>query len=466
MSSLLQLLLVLFFATTRLGASPFTLPPSESWQLPNGLTVTLLPQEEVPLIHVALASRGGSVRDGQTFGLASLTAESLWLGSSRLTKDTWEDLLDFHGAQADQIIQNDYSLHEMSLASQDLDTLLPLFAQLITQANFPEQEIKKLRSRRISELQVIKESPSQLADGFFRRFLFGNHPYGSPQNGTTASIKGITRAKINDFYKTWYQPQLSTLVIAGKFDRAKVKDLISKVFSPWRQISQPSLAIEAFTPPSNARLRILLVDKPDAIETTIRIGSPAIPRNHPDWLPLQLANTVIGGRFTSQLNQALRINSGLTYGAKSSFTGFESFGLFSIATFTAKENSKKTIELALQVYRAFLEQGIEESNLLGAKSYLNGLLPPRFETIDKLAEHLVHAWSYRFAANDLNEFQNSISATQLVDLNKLIQKHLASQPLSLVLIGDSKHLAPLAKNWGEVQSISLDTMEKGPWPQW
>lgn len=449
-------------AAATVQAEPFKLPAYESYLLPNGLKVYLMPQKEVPLLHVTVAVQSGSAADGEQYGLASLTGDSLTLGTKKYSKDKLEDLFDFHGAVFDSSVNQDYSSVELSFAAKDAGKLLPAFADLVTAPIFPEKEVQKLRERKVSELKKAKESPNQVADQFFNRLLFDKHPYGHAILGTPGSIGKLNRGDIAKFHGTYYRPQFAAISIVGDLDPVAMKKLIAETFGSWDAGTTTAKPIAPLAQDNKSGSgRVLLVNKDDARETTFRIGGMGIKRNDPNWTSLQVVNTILGGRFTSLLNEELRVKTGLTYGARSRFEGLKNSGTFTISSFTAVENTAKTLELAVKTYKGFVQNGVDETTLESAKAYVKGQFPPRYETSDALSNLLIQMWVYNLPDSVINGFEAEVSGLNVARANELIKKYFPAENLDILLIGQATKIQDIAGLYGKVIKTEISAAQEG-----
>jgi zinc protease len=444
-----------------LQAQSFQLPAYETYALPNGMKVYLMPQKEVPLLHVTVGIRAGSAADGTQFGLASFTGDALKLGTKNYSKDKLEELFDFHGAYFGSALDQDYTAVQLSLAAKDADKLLPVFSEVIRAPTFPEKEVVKLRERTVSELKKAKESPNQVADDFFNRLVFDKHPYGTPQSGTPTSIGKLTRADLQKFHSSAYRPDNAAISVVGDFDIAAMKKQIEKNFASWSGGKAPAQANLPEIKAVNQTTQILIVDKKDSHETTFRIGGPGVKRDHDDWIELQVLNTILGGRFTSLLNEELRVKSGLTYGARSRFEGLKNAGTFSIATFTATDTTGRTLELALDTYQRFVKNGVDQATLDSAKAYVKGLFPPRYETSAALSNLLIEMWIYNLPDAIINKFEDKVNALTVARANELIKKHFPTENLNILMIGQASQIQDLAKKYGKVSTTDITSAQEG-----
>ncbi|HEY8398934.1 MAG TPA: pitrilysin family protein, partial [Flavihumibacter sp.] len=257
------------------------------------------------------------------------------------------------------------------------------------------------------------------------------------------------------FYQQHYIPNGSAIAIAGDFDSRQMKALVTSLFSSWKKSSPVSdkSASAKIQYPTNTR--VLLVNKEDARETTFYIGAPGIPRNHPDYIAIDVINTLFGGRFTSMLNDELRVNSGLTYGARSNFSSLKHGGSFAISTFTATENTEAAIDKALQVLNTLHEKGVDEHSLTSAKNYVKGQFPPGFETSRQLASLMTQMFWYGFNESFINNFQANVDNLTLEKAREIIKTYFPKDKLQFVMVGKASEIKKIVSKYGPVTEVQI-----------
>jgi predicted Zn-dependent peptidase len=201
--------------------------------------------------------------------------------------------------------------------------------------------------------------------------------------------------------------------------------------------------------------KVLLVNKGDAKETTFIIGGPGVPRSNPDYVAMEVVNTVFGGRFTSWLNDELRVNTGLTYGASSSFSRLKNAGTFQISTFTALKNTEAAIDKSLEVLNKLHTTGIDERTLTSAKNYVKGGFPPRYETSGQLANLLTQMFWYGFDESFINNFQKNVDELTVAKAKEIVAKYYPKNNLQFVLVGKADDIRKIAAKYGTVAEVQI-----------
>jgi zinc protease len=427
----------------------FQLPEYEKFVLENGLTVYLLEQHEVPLVYVSFVLPGGAIYDGTKYGLASLTAEGLLFGTKNYTKNQIEDELDYIGASYNISAAKEFAQISMSFVNKDQDLVFSILKDLVMSPTFNEQEFDKHKKRLLVELEQAKESPRAVISSYYDKFLFQEHEYGNPVTGTRATVDGITVADLKAFYKSYYYPAGAAIAIAGDFKTAEMKKAVTGLLAGWGSKGDAG-SISDRSIPAYSKSRLLLVNKEDATETRFLIGGFGIKRSNPDYVAVQVINTILGGRFTSWLNDELRVNRGLTYGAWSAFSPRKVSGSFYISSFTRTETTIEAIDVAIEILEKLHKEGVDEKTLLSAKNYVKGQYPPNYETAGDLASLLTDMFVYGFDESFINEFQKNVDGLDVGKARQIIGKYFPRENLQFVLIGKASDIRAGVAKYGDM----------------
>jgi zinc protease len=448
--------IILSLIIVSISFAQFQLPEYEKYTLPNGLTLYLMEQHEVPLVYVNAIFPAGAVWDGEQNGLAALTADALLFGSKNYTKDQIEQSFDFLGASISANAGTEAAKVSASFKKDDFEKLFPIFSDIIKNPTFPQVEVEKRKQRWIAELEQDRESPRRVIRSYFNKFVFGDLPYGNPIDGTKKSIEEITSDELRGFFNLHYPLSLACIAIVGDFNTEEMKTKVESFFPPIPKVDvlvlPKDLTKEVEILSGN---RVLLVNKDDSRETTFMIGGKGVAWNNPDILQIDIVNTILGGRFTSWLNTALRINSGLTYGARSGFTHYKYNGTFFAYSFTATKNTVEAIDLALQVLDRLHKEGINQETLTSAKNYMKGQFPPDYETAGALADFLTTMFFYGLDDSYINDFEKNVDAMTVEKANDIIAKYFPKEDLQFVLIGKASEIKDAISKYGKITEKSI-----------
>lgn len=454
-------LLIVFFCSTVVLAqeksSSFRVPAFEKFSLPNGLTVYLMEQHEVPVISVSVIIPAGAIYDGEKSGLASLTASGLQFGTKNYSKNKIEEELDFIGASLNTVASKESAGISSKFASMDAEKVLPILREILAEPVFDKAEFEKEQKRVLSGLDQMKLSPGNVMSSYWDKFIFGDHVYANSLKGSPQTVSKLSVDDLKRFYADNYGPQGSAIALVGDFDSKQMKSKIKALFGSWKKQAgnKANLASKTIDPMQEAR--VLLVNKEDARETTFMIGGLGIRRDNPDYVAVEVVNTVFGGRFTSWLNDELRVNSGLTYGARSSFNSLKNSGTFAISTFTASKTTAPAIEKALRVLDSLHTSGIDEKTLTSAKNYVKGQFPPRYETSSQLAGLLTQMFWYGFDESFINTFQKNVDGLTVEGSREIIRKYFPKDRLQFLLIGKAADIRTIASKYGKLTEKEIKT---------
>jgi len=434
----------------------FKLPDYKTFTLDNGLTVYLMEKKDVPLISFSAVFDGGVIKDASTSGIASFTAEAIRFGTSSYSKSQIDSLFNFYGSNVSTYASTDYSGLYTQFMKENTGTLLSVVKEIILTPSFPDDEIQKRKQRWIAEIDQAKESPRSVIGSYFNKHIFGESPYGNPVDGTKVGIGSLTSENIQEFYKTNYRPESSAISIVGDFNASEMKILIEEYFGGWKNNSPKKLSdLRMVNTPFNSPA-VYLINKANATETTFLIGSYGTTMNNENQTQLDVINTILGGRFTSWLNDELRVNAGLTYGARSRFAQYKHTGTFYISTFTQTKNTEAAIDLALKTYNRLFEKGIDEETLLSAKNYVKGQFPPDYETAASLAGFLAQKYIYGLDDSIINSFENEVNGLTVERANELIGKYFPKENLQFVLIGKADEIRDVVVKYGKVTEKNIE----------
>ena len=461
-TNLLGLSVLAVFASSASPAQSIRIPPHEKLVFKNGLTVLLLEKHGVPIVSFDAIVKAGAAADpaGQE-GLASMAAGLLRKGTKTRTAQQFSADLDYIGGSFGANAGGDFTTISAEFLTKDLSRGLELFSDAVLHPTFPQGEADKLLAQSLDAVKGAKDDPQQVLGLYYNGYLYAARPYGRPDGGDEVSLKHINRDAILKYYETYYAPGNTILAVAGEFNAAELRKKLEEVLGLWPVNTVPAVTIPVTAPVKGKRL--LLIDKPDATQTYFAFGNIGTTVNDPDRVAIRVVNTVFGGRFTSLLNEALRVESGLTYGVQSSFDLRKEPGTFGIYSFTRNETTVQAIDLALQVLQKLHKEGLTPEQLASAKSYIKGQFPPSIETSSQLARRIAQNEFYGLDDNEVNQLEARIDAVTPEIAKQVIQKHFPDENLVFVLIGKASAIAPTVKKYAEKQDARA-VSEPGFWP--
>jgi predicted Zn-dependent peptidase len=422
-----------------LGPTPqLTLPAIQKRTLSNGLGVWILETHKVPLVQVNLLVQAGSGDDpAGKFGAASLTAAMLDEGAGARSALQIADAVEFLGADLSTSSSFDASAVRLNVPSARLSTALPIMADVALRPTFPQAELDRLRLERLTALLQARDDAAQVAPMAFARVVYGAaHRYGTSAMGTPATLKAFTTADLRSFHTAMYQPAAATLVVVGDVRADAVLPLLEKHFGGWKAGAAPARA-SLPAAPQLAQPQVAIVDMPGAEQSQVRIGWIGVPRSTPDYFTLQVLNTILGGSFTSRLNQNLREKNQYTYGASSRFDMRLAAGPFFAG---AGIQTDKTTDALREFFKELNAIGkpVGAEELTKAKNYVALGFPSEFETIQDLASHVEEMIVYKLPDDYFTRYVANIQAVTAEAVQKAAATYIQPGRFAVVIAGDRK----------------------------
>ena len=420
-------------------------------QLPSGLRIIAVSHHEQPVVSMRLLVGAGSSLDpkGKT-GLAHLTASLLDQGTATVSASQLNDEIDFIGGGLGAGAGTDLSYVSLLVMKDSFDRGLQILSDVARRPAFLPEEIARQRQQLLSSLQVSFEDPGFIANAVFDRLVYGFHPYGLPQSGTPETLSSITRDDIVSFHQKHFLPNNAILAIVGDIEPEQAFASARRVFGDWqRRDVDTSTFIE---PPSPTR-RVVIVNKPDSVQTEVRVGNIGIPRNHPDYMAVNLAIRILGGEGSNRLHQVLRTARGLTYGAQANFNTFKEGGDFEAETNTRTPATGEVLRLMVDEFWRLQRERVSERELADAKAYLTGSFPLTIETPNAIAMQILNVLFFGLPIEQLQTFRERVNAVTVDDIQRVARLYLRPDRLSVVLVGNA------AQFTNQLQGIGFGTFE-------
>jgi zinc protease len=435
------------------GSPRIDLPEPVRVRLPNGMTVMYVRQAELPVVSAVLVTRGAGSADepAEAPGLASFTASMLDEGAGGRDALALADALDLLGASLSTGSGTDAAQANLYVLRQNFPAALRIMADVVTRPDFPEREVNRLRDERLTALARAKDEATTIANNAFASLVYGGqHPYG--RYATTEATRGLERGRVQAFHAARYRPETSTLILVGDVDPAAMQPLVAQSFGQWRAQGTSALA-EPPQAPSIGRTVVYLIDKPGAAQSEIRIGHPGVPRSSPDYYPLLVMNTMLGGTFTSRLNTNLRETHGWAYGAASSFQMLRGAGPFSArAGVQTNATDSALVEFFRELNRMRTE-AVTPEELQKIKNFVALRLPDQLETTQDVAGQLATLETYGLDASFFDDYVQRVNAVTADDLRRVANQYVRPDRSVVVVVGDRQvvEAAVRAANVGPVE---------------
>ena len=433
----------------------YQLPEAKRVTLPNGLVLLLLEKHELPLTSVEIGLRTGSLLDpdGKP-GVSWIVAEQLRKGTSTRTAEQLSSDLDFMGMEFSANSGVESTAISGDFLSKDKDKALGLMADMVLHPVFPEDELKKAIAKRQEALKTDKDNVQFAVRQYYLATLFAGHPYAHALTATEASLGSITRDDVMQFHKRVYTPANAVIAVVGDFKSAAMEAKLTELFGGWKGAAPEAVKVPVKKPVVGKH--VLLVDKPDATQTYFIVGNVGLNEMDPDRAPVEVVNTLYGGRFTSLFNEELRIKSGYSYGAFSYFQENRTPGPFVMATYTKNATTAQAIDKTFEVIGKLHTHPFTETDLTSAKNYIRGTFPPSLETSPALAGRLVTDEVEGISRDKFNAELVEEQATTLDTANRVIDKDFpGTENYVLVIVGKASEIGGLAAKYGSVTSRKI-----------
>ncbi len=422
-----------------LPAREVKFPPYANRVLGNGLQVIAVSHHEQPVVSIRLLIRAGGARDpNDKPGVAALAAAVLDQGTTTRSAEQIATTIDSIGGVVGSGSGTDLSFIQSIVMKDSLNLALDLVSDIARNPAFSREEIERQRQQMQSGLKVSYDDPEYLASVVFDRLVYGFHPYGRPDAGTPASIAAITRQDLVEFHKHWFGPNNAILAIVGDVSPEEAFGGAERAFGKWARSESTAITPTELPPPTR---RLVVIDRPGAVQTEIRVGHVGLPRKHPDYLALDLAIKILGGEGGNRLHRVLRSERGLTYGASADINAFKEGGDIVAETDTRSDSTGEALRLIVDEMWRLQRQRVSQRELGDAQAYLTGSFPLTIETPSAIALQVLNAVFYGLDLNDLETFRERVNAITVDDIQRVAKTYLHPDRLSIVLVGDANVFA-------------------------
>ena len=442
---------------------PFHFPNAATKTLPNGLRVFVVSDNREPAVAVRLVIlSAGTIKDPPGMpGVAQMSAELLTQGTEKRSAREIAEAIDFVGGSLAASVGKDATTVTLDVVKKDLNTGLNLMSDVVLHPAFRAEELDRQRQQLLSNLTVQYGDPDYLASLVFSRVAYGKSPYGLPAEGTPATVKKIQREDCVKFHDANYAPNQALLGIAGDITPEEALAIAEKYFGAWQKIEAPAGAPPAVGEAASGR-HIWLIDKPDAVQTQIRVGKLSIRRGDPDYLPLEVTNHIFGGSYNSLLNTEVRIKKGLTYDAYSTFTPHRYAGSLIVGTFTRTEATAEATKLVVDLLDRMASGDVTQKQLDFARDFLAGVYPIQSETPEQVDDRVLTAATFDLPADYNQTYPQKILGITLEQVREMERRHFTTKDLDIVLAGNvGAFRGELKKNFPDAQytEISFDQLD-------
>ncbi len=456
--SVAAILFAVLLAATQVATaeSGVKVPRFERVQLPNGTVLILTERHDVPLMAFEAVVRGGASADpDNASGTASLLAGLLDKGAGKRDALAFASAVSAVGGVISASADIESITVSGSFLAKDQALAVELLADVLQRPQLAPEQFDSVRARQIEFIRAAKDSQLEgLTPVYGTAALFGNHPYGKPAMGSEAGLATITHADLKRYYDDQFGADRLIISVAGDFKTSAMKQLLTKAFGGWHK-AKAALPTIAPAPASKGR-RVILIDAPESVQSYFWIGNVGVARTFPQRAPLDVVNTLFGGRFTSMLNSELRVRTGLSYGARSRFERLAQPGTWQMTSYTRTETTIEAIDLALSVLDRLHEQSPEPEMLASGKAYVQGQFPLGLETAAQWASALADLEFYGLDRRYIDDYSAELSAVSAADVRRITSEVFpTSDNVTLVVIGQAAAIRDSLRKYGPLTEMKL-----------
>jgi zinc protease len=396
---------------------------------------------DLPLVTAELIIEGGAASEpAERAGVAQLTAECLETGTLARDVDqlAWE--LESLGVELAAGASWDAASVGLTVHVDRLDPALALLAEIVRRPAFPEDQVERLRDERMADILQRRKEPRALASDAADRFIYRDHvPYGRPLIGLDETVRTLTPDHLATFHDERYRGGAAALIMTGALDVERARAAALEHFGDWTGAppAQPEFDVAARIEETT----VFIVDRPGSVQSEIRLGHVGVDRHHPDYFPLLVMNTILGGAFTSRLNMNLRERHGFTYGARSAFSLRRKPGPFTVEVAVATDVTARAIEEALREIQGLRDDGPTDEEVDNARDYLRGVLPLRLQTTAALASRIAELVVFDLPIDFFHDYRNRIGQVTGQDAHRVAREAIRPDRLAIVIVGDADQIA-------------------------
>lgn len=422
-------------------------PPATYRTLPNGATLIVSEQRNLPIVMMAATIDAGSRLDppGRE-GLANLTAELLTEGTATRSASEISETVDFIGASLGSQADSDQAGVSMSVLGKDLASGVALLADVLQNPSFPDEEIERRREATIAGIRAEEERPGIVAAKAFQRALFGAGPYGHPVEGTLQSVARLTREEIQSFFARYYRPDRTIITVVGDVSVSEIETRLASALASWKQGAELAPAAATSYVPEQ---RLVTIDK-SVTQANIVLGHRGITRDSPDYYAIKVMNYILGGGgFSSRLLDSIRTQRGLAYSVASFFTANKAPGSFQVVMQTKNASASEAIERARAEIDRIRNEPVTDREIAEAKLYLTGSFPLQLDSNREIASFLSQVEFFGLGRDYGETYASRINAVTKEEVLRVAQQYLRPDEIIMVIVGDLR-MVSLPPRMGEI----------------
>jgi zinc protease len=417
--------------------------------LPNGLKVLVVSHRDKPYVSVQLGLLTGAWTENKP-GVASMTMGMLNRGTINYTGNELAEELETHAIRFSASADMDAATVSVSSLPEHVDRAMKLLGEMVLNPTFPEAEFDKLHKRVRTEVAMSAADPATKAGRELRRRLYGHHPYARVATGEMADVDALRVDDLKAWWKKFPRPDQAVLIFAGDIDADRAIKLAEATLGGWQAPGpKPDIALAEMPPPTATH--IYLVDHP-GVQSQIRVGQRSIKQDHPEYPTARVVGDYFGGSFNSRLNETIRVQKGLTYGARGGFYPARFGGEFSINTFSKTESTAEAVKAVFDELARLRREPPSTTELNDAKSHFIGSFPSQRETPLQAAGQLWAIESLGLPGDHYDRLLEKVARADAGACTKLVQEMIDPAQMVVVVVG---HAARIKEDLEKVAPVTV-----------
>lgn len=407
-------------------------------RLSNGLNIAVISNHEVPMVSLVLGIRSGSWTERKP-GVAAMTMSMLSQGTRNKNAKQMAALLESNAISLAGVAAMDSASIAGSALTDKVPLAIELLADMARNPTFPKEEYSILTSQQIMGLTIMTKTPEYLADREFRRGVYGSHPYARTVTGEVSDVRAIKIDDMKEWFASNVRPDNCTFYLAGDITSDAGFELVEKYLGDWKvdgELSLPELPVL----PEDSKTQILLYDRPGSEQSQIRVGHVSIGITHPFFSEAAVMSGILGGSFNSRLNKAIRVDKGLSYGARGGLSARRFAGEFQISTFSKTVSTVDTIRTILDVVKTMQEGNPTDSELADTKTFITGSYAGDRETPEATIGDLWLLETQSLPSNSQKLFLSEVAKTTAEQVKDAAENLIHDQGFVIVVVGEAEKI--------------------------
>lgn len=421
----------------------------------SGITVLVIQDSMLPVVNVRFVFKAGSYHDNIP-GLSAFTVDMLSKGTSKMSATDIAAKIDYYGATLSY--GSDYDANYVSIYTlkKYFNEVYNITADIINDAVFSDEEIERLRTQKINSILSLKDEGEYLASRAFKKFVYGKNTYSNPIEGDENTLKEINREQLLSFDKNYFRPENLIIAFVGDVSPDEALKYVEKLEkgSKW-SIDKHEIKTDSRPSINNSQRKVLLVNKRDAVQSSLKLGHISKSRSEVDFFPLTIMNNILGGSFTSRINSNLRERNGYTYGARSYFELKKYAGDFSAETDVKGDITGKAVNEIITEINKMRSEYITDDELSIMKNYITGNFPLQLETPGAIASRVIALKLFGLEDDYYQKYISNVNAVTKEDVKKAAEEYLHPDNLVISIAGNVKELEKQMKQFGDIEVVSI-----------